>query len=91
MKPITLTKQQEKKLLEMAKALFPENQTWRFTGNILEYSIKGNLVQYIHWFEFCIFHLVEKLSKAYGEAFYEMYYNHHPVDYLYSEFKKLKL
>ena len=70
MKPIQLTQEHKVKLLEMCNVLFPENKTWRFDQNsytkILEYSIEGNIVKYIHWFEFCMTHLVGKV-KNYNE------------------------
>lgn len=54
MKPIKLTYKQKEKLIEMVKALFPE-----FTGKItaankLVFNGEGNKLIFIHWFEFCM-------------------------------------
>lgn len=129
MKSIILTKEHKTKLLEMCKELFPKYN--RFIGfyktedetfykekiykfNLL-HLIGDKDIQIIHWFEFCMTHLAEKiiavyitnkdgdkiykrtlnddLSKFYLESlnFSRGYNKQHPVDYLYSEFKKLKL
>lgn len=53
----------------------------------------------IHWFEFCINHLSKKVYTIDGKVMsgYTYFINNirytkkHPVDYLYEEFKKLKL
>jgi hypothetical protein len=52
----------------------------------------------IHWFEFCIDHLSKKVYTINGKIMYGYtyfinnvrYIKKHPVDYLYSEFKKLE-
>jgi len=58
---------------------------------------------HIHWFEFCLTHLQQRLCKLLQEPidswnnkligktyFYSQTENNHIIDYLYSEFKKLK-
>lgn len=65
-----------------------------------EYNFK------IHWFEFCMTYLMYKLSYEFSKIpnikgrsihieLWELnkgdYFKKHPVDYLYEEFKKLKL
>lgn len=53
---------------------------------------------WIHWFEFCMTHLQDKLKGLGGFEndfdcdvnLMSCWYESHPVDYLYSEFKKLK-
>lgn len=54
----------------------------------------------IHWFEFCMTHLAEKILEMFHgticyklniDAFKNEDSENHPVDYLYNEFKKLKL
>jgi len=67
MKPLELTKEQKDKLLEMAKALFPE-YSFRFGKNDY-YGDKNNQylwsdnknVSDIHWFEFCLTYLANKI------------------------------
>ena len=67
---------------------------------------KGFIVkESIHWFEFCMTHLMYKLSYEFSKIpnakgksihieLWELnkgdYFKKHPVDYLYEEFKKLK-
>lgn len=116
MKAIKLTKEHKKKLLKMCKTLFPEYKNWDLK---LEGEYKNHLIAsfeedndyipncdlYIHWFEFCMTHLIDKLSiefaKSEGEddsCLKEEFLFHlskiknkiHPVDYLYKEFLKLK-
>lgn len=124
MKQIELTEEHKSKLLEMCKTLFP-NIIWQHYDIANEsednlypeiWIIQNNseiYPTYIHWFEFCMTHLAEKiiatyevnvhnqrvykrtlnddLSKFYLEAldFSRGYNKTHPVNYLYSEFKKL--
>lgn len=64
MKQLELTEKQKDQLLEMCKTLFPEyifsfDNTYD-DNNILDYARKNKLqdVNFIHWFEFCITHLV---------------------------------
>ncbi len=115
MKAIELTEEHKSKLLEMCKVLFPEyNVSWidfKFDDSDLiwfrkddPYECKG-----IHWFEFVMGELTNKLYKLFynamgeqnilwdllvKEGFYVQVLHHktlHPVDYLYENFKKLKL
>ena len=69
-------------------------------------AYKQNLFDFnIHWFEFCMTHLMYKLSYEFSKIpnvkgrsihieLWELnkgdYFKKHPVDYLYEEFKKLK-
>ena len=65
---------------------------------------KSNLMwddegSHFHWFEFCMTHLQDKIKQLNGfennpDCDIELmscWYENHPVDYLYEEFKKLKL
>ena len=119
MKPLTLTKEQKSKLLEMCKHFFPE---YKF-GFESDYAEITNIINFhkpktqqwhewelIHWFEFCMTHLIEKIlvmpdedseypfeewsvdgfSCGSEDLIYQMNHSRkHPIDYLYSEFKKL--
>jgi hypothetical protein len=104
MEAIKLNKEQVRKLLEMCNSLFPKNKIWRFDDGLhfgcLEYSIEGNVVKYIHWFEFCLSHLCCKLGNECKNDYFdetelrhemitrqEWYKNYHPVDFLYEQFK----
>jgi acyl carrier protein len=89
MKAIELTKEQKDKLLEMCKALFPEltdleirdsmeDFCFKFEHIYIEYGRKNNNLVIIHWFEFCMTHLIEKLFNSFGEddeEFYNRYIN----------------
>ena len=95
MKAIKLTEEHKSKLLEICRELFPEYSKIQFqdiynneTGNLYFDNVTIGIT--IHWFEFCITHLAEKLVVDYGASYYEMTHNYHPIDYLYEEFKKLK-
>lgn len=132
MKSIELTKEHKSKLLEMCNKLFPEYKEIILTKQkFLNFGFKdhksyttriGNMS--IHWFEFCMTHLIQKIDNLHSEkilkplenkACKEGYpdngseiwnerpwiklwsltnsgnYKKHPIDYLYEEFKKLKL
>jgi len=72
MKPIELTEEHKTKLLEMCKVLFPEYiETYLGVNDYdLEpdgyiYFIKNKNITRIHWFEFCMTHLIVKLSKEF--------------------------
>ena len=128
MKSINLTKEQKEKLLKMCNALFPEYKEIILTKcNTLKFGFerKGSYYTWkfsgIHWFEFCLTHLVVRLSKEFTkQGLSEADYTHnqypnwfseklsyhlnpfrneetgedilfiHPLDYLYTEFLKLK-
>lgn len=103
MKAIELTQEQKNKLLEMCKILFPELIfSWDLStiGNgILFYRKPYKYFGYkIHWFEFCITQLIDKISFIREESrldvlksieFYRINDKIHLVDYLYSIFQKL--
>ena len=134
MKSIELTKDHKSKLLEMCKELFPEyviysadndgfieGEQWVGDQNMGEDRPVNEFN--IHWFEFCMTYLQNKLfcelndfsghlTADYSEECGEQWNNElmmrtsfffhnptrneknhpwHPIDYLYSEFKKLKL
>jgi hypothetical protein len=133
MKSIILTKEHKTKLLEMCKALFPELKNLEVRDSMEDFCLdfehicvefnRGSELKIIHWFEFCMTHLQNKLfcelndfsghlTADYAEECGEQWNNQlmmrtsfffhnptrnekthpwHPVDYLYSEFKKLKL
>jgi len=115
MKSIELTKEQKDKLLEMCKALFPEltdleirdsmeDFCFKFEHICIEYGRKNNNLVIIHWFEFCMTKLPEKIfgnpknsfqglnGRPYWcEKVAESFAKVHPVDYLYEEFKKLPI
>lgn len=73
MKPIELTEDQKNRLLEMCKALFPEYHKWCFyhpisKANMIvafkkdnDSDLYDNCDIFIHWFEFCMTHLAEKI------------------------------
>jgi hypothetical protein len=90
MKPIQLTQKHKDKLLEMCQVLFPEYDFSMFhNGHNSDLDINHlNNTHYlsIHWFEFCMTHLAEKLSQYPNQIEVD-----HPVDYLFEEFKKLNL
>lgn len=112
MKSIELTEEHKSKLLEMCKVLFPndkvdyiQDDTIKFLTNYHEKKHTDNPkitfggwdeILHIHWFEFCMTHLFNKLivekygymsiSDAISNGYY-IIYNQNPVDYLYSEFK----
>lgn len=107
----------EEKLLEMCRALFPEYKDFYFhsgkgdsgscehIGLGKEHPTNPEWVDYtyIHWFELCTIHLVEKLYRTpktdllnymncvFTYCFFEwnvMADKVHPVDYLYNLYKK---
>lgn len=101
MKAIELTKEQQKKLLEMCKALFPEltdleirdsmeDFCFKFEHICIEYGRNNNNLVIIHWFEFCMTHLATVLICKNKKHMQQLFMGlKHPVDYLYEEFKKL--
>ena len=119
MKNIELTENHKSKLLEMCKVLFPEYTTIPNDKNpkfltINWFTKQGYFIhlmddddlkenKMIHWFEFVMTHLPEKIFKNpkgnfqgingrpyWCEKVAESFAKVHPVDYLYEEFKKLK-
>ena len=109
MNAIKLTTEQKDKLLEMCRVLFPEYRWIQFkphNKSTLQFCINAEDRDEIHWFEFCMTHLINKLSKKFAETedehelclkdeFYSLLGSNfkikiRPVDYLYKEFLKLK-
>lgn len=106
MTPIQLTEEHKSKLLEMCKALFPEMDAHTVkdvedsNGMILGTWGQSTNGIAIHWFEFCMTYLIQKISQINPKTDHD--YEHlieglfintnekHPVDFLYEEFKKLK-
>lgn len=105
---IELTEEHKSKLLEMCNKLFPEYKeiiltkqkflNFGFKDHISYTSRIGNMS--IHWFEFCMTHLIPKFEKqgihinywlmTLGPKHIHWPVNfNHPVDYLYQEFKKI--
>jgi hypothetical protein len=104
MKPIELTEEHKSKLLEMCNKLFPEYDftldKWKQCFVTLGLKSKVAYDSHIHWFEFCMTYLCDKLKSLNGFNDYDDYdcdtslmscwFESHPVDYLYEKFKKLK-
>lgn len=109
MENIKLTEEHKCKLLEMCNSLFPEYHSWQFgnrkiaADDELWFYDKQDKFYEIHWFEFCMIHLANKLFKnkmINRDSYYNVLYNiiyqdfesefNHIIDYLYKEFKKLK-
>lgn len=83
MKSIILTEEHKAKLLEMCFKLFKKEihgLTIQDNG-FLNYSDTSKTTDYddrIHWFEFCITHLVSKIFESFeedDEDFYDRYIN----------------
>lgn len=113
MKPLELTPEHRTKLLEMCNLLFKNCKWhfWESdsddypTYSMIGYSNHVNLGTNkkiipsleIHWFEFCMTHLVDKLNNIKfnnNDSSFIFWKdlaisNGHMVDYLYNEFKKL--
>ena len=107
MKNIEINNKQKENLLEMCRILFPEYPDLQFgvkekhnwSKEYLVFGLTGN-EPIIHWFEFCIFYLIDKIfnedqKEAYlsNKDFYKgglSFGDEHPVDILYEQFKKLK-
>jgi hypothetical protein len=110
MKSIELTEEHKSKLLEMCKILFPkikwqhydianENNINKLYPELWVVQNNSEIIPvYIHWFEFCLTHLVNKINypdnKVNNNTLITptdiLYDKKHPVDFLYEEFKKLK-
>lgn len=106
MKAIELTEEHKSKLLEMCKALFPEydkeinleiEPDYEGLQNFIQFRKKYENCIFIHWFEFCMTHLSNKLELLLKLDLIHSFYsfneqvnnNNHIIDYLYEEFKKL--
>ena len=100
MKNIELTEDHKSKLLEMCKELFPEYIETYLGVNDYDpepdgyiYFTKNKNITRIHWFEFCMTHLCDKIfihDESLNEFLLTFNVDKHPIDYLYEEFKKLK-
>jgi hypothetical protein len=106
MTPIELTQEHKSKLLKMCNKLFSEYDNILFspiTFNMLMFNGTEKDTVYIHWFEFCMTHLqnqilvkASELNKSddleydFFSKLTDSWYESHPIDYLYEEFKKLK-
>lgn len=67
MKPLELTEEHKIKLLEMFRELFPEYTRIEFYEIYnIEFEI-NNTSNTIHWFEFCLLHLSEKIYKTFSK------------------------
>lgn len=109
MKTLELTEEHKSKLLEMCNKLFPESNWCMSTQNgtcgihsskidqifVYEGSNPYNFpVSIIHWFEFCMTHLAEKIltqDEQLNDFLLTFNVDLHPIAYLYEEFKNLEL
>lgn len=97
MKAIELTEEHESKLLEMCQILFPEYDiTFSINDGMEEYlhiwRRNPELSEHIYWFEFCLTYLSSRLLEPADMILYQTTGNFmyiHPLEYLYSKFKKL--
>jgi len=103
MKSIELTEEHKSKLLEMCNKLFPEYSEiyWNSGkgsngssehlgfGTPTEENPNFNNYIYIHWFEFCMTYLIEKLNDKYHEVLKEKSWEEFPpyVSNVYSNAK----
>ena len=99
MKPIELSDLQRDHLLEMIRKLFPDYKCIDFVGSC-DFCLEGTirLSKYedikahwnnwvlIHWFEFCIRFLSDKIDFYDNMSMSKA----HPIDYLYEQFLKIK-
>ena len=110
MNPIKVSDLQESKLLEMCKELYPEyiridfrmccgEDTSDFVYNENLGFLDSNGWTEIHWFEFCMTYLADKIFKDHDnfsnikDSFITIFSikDEHPIDYLYEQFKQLKI
>lgn len=102
MKPIELTEEHKKKLLEMCRVLFPELNNLEVRDSMEDFCFPFEhiCVEYerniIHWFEFVIQHLATKIYNLQNPSTTMTLYRGYlcqevdnPIDYLYEQFKKL--
>lgn len=102
MKPIELTEEHKKKLLEMCRVLYPEYKNFeleiepQYDGNdgFIFYLDENNLHNDpIHWFEFCRYYIFVEINKrskrSWKETSLEFMNCKHPITYLYEQFKKI--
>ena len=96
MKNTKLTKEHEFKLLKMCNKLFPEYEDiYLFSkdqeDNYTEKDFLSFNDDHIHWFEFCMTHLCDKVfihDESLNEFLLTFNVDKHPVDYLYEKFKE---
>jgi len=107
MQPIQLTQNHKDKLLEMCKTLFPEYEFYdekRVSKDYICYKNKNTNFEGIHWFEFCMTILINKLIDDKQHTNWSIDLSdkdililniqnnkQETIDYLYLEFLKLKL
>ena len=108
MNPIELTDLHKSKLLEMCKVLFTKYYHFGFysmQSNMLQISETKDSLVLIHWFEFCMTKLVDKLYNSINytdsdefninlhvEMMLDMVnFKINPIDTLYKEFLKTKI
>jgi len=107
MKAIRLTEEQRSKLLEMCRVLFPSYKNISMYHNGWEFDTDMEYLDFnhksIHWFEFCMTHLINGLyhdlkyhdSESWDinlhvSCMSDLYnFNTNPIDYLYKEFEKI--
>jgi len=102
MKNIELTEDHKSKLLEMCKKLFPEYTEIYLGINDYDDNFDGfiyfqktiplisNIIESVHWFEFCMTHLCEKIfvdDESLNDYLLTFNVDKHLIDYLYEEFK----
>ncbi len=94
MKALKLTEEHKAKLLEMCNKLFPKEGKWfKVLCENIYYSKNGKFPgRSIHWFEFCHCILLPVIIKESNNRiqFYIDTFTGNPIDYLYSEFLKIK-
>ena len=111
MEAIRLTKEHTTKLLKMCTRLFPElgsaqlgvKEEHGWSNDYLVFGIEkpDNETFVIHWFEFCMTHLQDKIRKMFipeksnsDEEYFtftlEDILENHLIDYLYKEFEFYK-
>lgn len=66
MKPIDLSVEQGKNLLQMCDDLFPEYESIIFDSHLHTLTFLKNTGEYvkIHWFELCVVYLSERISES---------------------------
>lgn len=102
MQAIKISEEQKGKLLEICDKLFPELNLFEIDrdGYLMFVPIDQIDDAAIHWFEFCMTHVIRKIEEllpfigrqpAYWDQLMQhVFYGGHPIDYLYSEFLKMK-
>ena len=99
MKEIRLTVKQREVLLEMAIKLFPEypqimygRKNYPFTDYLWLCGINGNLIEEIHWFEFCYTALLPKIRITLDDlAEDNVSFGANIIDYLHYQLEVLKI